>query len=45
MDMCISNCVHIKREGIHQGHEGRSRRNAYKPEDNGKPVYGESNKI
>ena len=36
MEMCISKCVRSNREGIHQGHEGRSRRNAYKLEDNGK---------
>lgn len=35
MDMCISKCVGNKR-GVHQGHKGRSRRNAYKPEENSK---------
>lgn len=36
MDMCISKCVGNKREGVHQGHKGRSQRNAYKPEENSK---------
>ena len=36
MDLCIQKCIHSKREGVHEGHNGRSRRNAYNQEDNGK---------
>lgn len=33
-EVCIQKCVRSKREGTHQGHKGRSRRNANNQKDN-----------
>lgn len=43
--MCIQKCVRSKREGTHQGHKGRSRRNAYNQKDDGKGVVKLKHKI
>ena len=44
-DVCVRKCVGSKREGLHQGHKGRSRRDANKPEDNGKGMVKLKHKI